>query len=160
MRRTQSPPEWQKVADIIFTSLFTLEMSLKLAALGFQYWKNGWNLLDAFVVFEVGKRRLYLQQQTGRLEKNSAACSILVGTLDSRLGLIYTYISAKLIKSLPEASYHTLLQFLPLPSSGTGLDYSTRTASCPRPTKGFKLRLVLFNMIENQQIQGKCLKHV
>lgn len=41
------------MADIIFTSLFTLEMSLKLTALGFQYVMDGWNLLDAFVVFEV-----------------------------------------------------------------------------------------------------------
>lgn len=52
------------MADIIFTSLFTLEMSLKLTALGFQYVMDGWNLLDAFVVFEVMS---FAQQQHSSL---------------------------------------------------------------------------------------------
>lgn len=50
---SQSPPWWQKVADIIFTAMFTLEMSLKLAALGLRYFMDAWNWLDAIVVIEV-----------------------------------------------------------------------------------------------------------
>lgn len=51
----QSPPSWQLVADIVFTVLFALEMSLKLAALGLRlYFKDAWNWLDAIVVVEVG----------------------------------------------------------------------------------------------------------
>lgn len=51
---SQTPPWWQLVADIVFTALFTLEMSLKLAALGLQYFMDAWNWLDAIVVAEVG----------------------------------------------------------------------------------------------------------
>lgn len=50
----QSPPQWQQVVDVSFTVAFTLEMSLKLMALGLQYFTDGWNWLDAAVVFEVG----------------------------------------------------------------------------------------------------------
>ena len=50
----QSPPSWQLCADIVFTVLFALEMSLKLAALGVRlYFKDAWNWLDATVVVEV-----------------------------------------------------------------------------------------------------------
>ncbi|CAM9490330.1 unnamed protein product [Ectocarpus fasciculatus] len=48
----ETPPWWQQVADIVFTALFTLEMSLKLAALGLQYFMDAWNWLDAIVVAE------------------------------------------------------------------------------------------------------------
>ncbi|CAM9416805.1 unnamed protein product, partial [Scytosiphon promiscuus] len=48
----ESPPRWQEVVDIIFTAIFTLEMSLKLVALGLQYFTDAWNWLDAVVVFE------------------------------------------------------------------------------------------------------------
>ena len=54
-RFPQSPPSWQLYADIVFTVLFALEMSLKLAALGLRmYFKDAWNWLDAIVVVEVG----------------------------------------------------------------------------------------------------------
>ncbi len=52
--RVQSAPRLQRVANIVFTVLFTIEMLLKLVALGLQYVKDGWNLLDAAVVIEVG----------------------------------------------------------------------------------------------------------
>ena len=49
----QSPPRWLQISDVIFTSLFVLEMGMKLVALGFHYFVDVWNWLDAIVVVEV-----------------------------------------------------------------------------------------------------------
>ncbi|CAN0099659.1 unnamed protein product [Ascophyllum nodosum] len=48
----KSPPRWLQISDVIFTSLFVLEMGMKLVALGFHYFVDVWNWLDAIVVVE------------------------------------------------------------------------------------------------------------
>lgn len=51
--RKQTPPRWQRISDIIFTGAFASEMLVKLVALGFLYFMDSWNWLDALVVCEV-----------------------------------------------------------------------------------------------------------
>ena len=42
---------WLSVAEYVFQTVFTLEMMIKLKALGCRaYWKDGWNRLDGVIV--------------------------------------------------------------------------------------------------------------
>mgnify|MGYP001800291811 CR=1 FL=1 len=41
---------FQNLADSIFTGFFTLELIVKLYAMGKEYFKTGWNILDFSLV--------------------------------------------------------------------------------------------------------------
>lgn len=66
------------MGDIVFTALFTFEMSLKLVALGLQYVMDGWNLLDAVVVCEVGSAYVQIDLESTDKYRCSKAFIVLV----------------------------------------------------------------------------------
>lgn len=47
----ESANDWLGIAEIVFQTVFTIEMVLKLNAFGCRgYWKDGWNRLDGVIV--------------------------------------------------------------------------------------------------------------